>query len=259
MGVFTKDNRFEVDNQTHYSTEDLIAILDFVAQKEKEDTEANERHGLYRKPPPEGALIQFIEYNGADLYDGSHHFDHKKNEWLRCNKRKYLVPTDTKRWHVVRVVSPARIYKDPLEALSADTTKVPKAMAQQIAMRLCEMVTTTILHQSDPVTGEHFPAGLDDVEVRILDKKQAKRRAPNLRPAKLYELRQTERQQFYNFSHAVSGIRNSIFAFDRLSTSRQALQLSRLNDQVDQLRPLIEQLEQIQNSLESTFSATPTA
>lgn len=259
MGVLTKDNRFEVDNQTHYSTEDLITILDFIAQKEREDTEAHERHGLYRKPPPQGALIQFIEYNGADLFDTSHRFDKDKSEWVRQEKRRYLVPADTKKWHVIRVVAPARIYKDPLHALSADLTKVPKAMAQQIAMRLCDLVPTTILHEHDDETGETYPKGLPDVTVRITNKKQAKRRAPNIRPSKLYELRQTERQQFYNFSNAVSGIRHSVFAFDRLSTSRQALQLSRLNDQVDPLRPLIEQLEQIQNSLEAIFSATPTA
>lgn len=259
MGVFTKDNRFEVDNQTHYSTEDLIAILDFVAQKEKEDTSANERSGLYNKPPPQGALIQFIEYNGADLFNTSHYFNKTTQQWDRAHRRKYIVPTDNKRWHVVRVVSPARIYKDPLEALSADTTEVPKAMAQQIAMRLCEMVPTSILHETDEATEEFFPKGLTDLRVRILEKKQAKRRAPNLRPAKLHELREAQRQALYNFTTAVRGIRYSIDTLDRLSTRREVLMLSRLTAEVDPLRPLYQQLEELASRFETIFSSTPTA
>jgi hypothetical protein len=251
MSTFTKNDRFEVDNQTHYNTADLIEILDFMVDKESKGEETR-----WRRSPPQGALIQFLEFRGDNRYNRSTEFNHEKQEWEFTNKRVYVLPQESKMWHVVKIVPPQRIFENELEALSADMTAIPYEMYRQLVVRLTDMVPVDLTWSG---AQSHFPDGFLPGKVRIEAEKQGKRRAAVRRPEQLFELREKERAAGSEVSSMAYRSRWTAGKIHDLGGARKMLGLSDVTPYADRLALLHEQLQALSDEFQALIDATPTA
>ena len=252
MSVSTKDNRFQVENQTHYNTDDLIAILDFFVSNESTGDDINR----WTRVPPRGALIQFVEFNGNDRFHRSAKYNKDSNDWEFVNERIYVLSEDTKMWHVVKIVPPSRIFPNELEALSADMTKVPGEMYLQIVRRIMNMLPTTVRYFEDK---QDFPDGFEVGQIRIETERQAKRRAATRRPEQLYNLREKERLAASELSGATSRLTWTAGKIHTLSEDRVKLGLSDVTNYANEIERLYAQLKVLASEFQSLTDNTPTA
>ena len=257
MSVFTKNNRFQVDNQTHYNTEDLVRLLDFIVDKEIEAKASTDRYGSWSRVPPQGALLQFMEFTGKPKYTRKTIYNKDVGHWDYTDTRQYVLPRDEKMWHVIKLVPPSSIYLNELEALSADMTKMPPAMANQLMLRVIDLCPVNITYRH--VDDEAFPEGAPDLTIRIEAEKQGKRRAAVRRPEALFDLRQKEQSALADVRRYEYRLR---FAADNLSVienERIKLNLSSIDRFVPRLQAMHSELKALQEELSDIFDTTPTA
>lgn len=257
MSVFTKNNRFEVDNQTHYNTEDLVRLLDFIVDKEMEAKEATDRYGAWSRVPPQGALIQFMEFTGKPRHTRQTIYNRDSGQWEYLDRRQYVLPKDEKMWHVIKIIPPSSIYLNELEALSADMTKMPPVMANQLLLRVIDLCPVNITYRHDG--DDSYPEGAPDLTIRIEAEKQAKRRAAVRRPEALFELREKERSVHNSIGMNEYQLRYALAKLDTVDQVRAKLNLSPITSFVPRLEAIHLELKALQEELGAIFDNTPTA
>jgi hypothetical protein len=251
MSTPAKNGRFLIENQTHYNTADIVALLDFFIDKE---TPQEEHH--WRRRAPHGAVIQIQEFNGDARYNRTTEYSKKTNEWEFAKKRVYVLPEDTKMWHVIKIVPPSRIFENELEALSADMTKMPEDMYHQLFLRLSGMVNASFTwSQQENI----YPDGFTPGSIRIETERQGKRKAATRRPAELFELREKEQTIRSDLMGIASRSNWAAARMNSIESARTRLGLSSLTPYAERLAHLHLQLKALSDEFDAIAEATPTA
>jgi hypothetical protein len=253
----TRNNRFIINNMTHYNTDDLLSMMNEVVLRDEQRIAADRAASLWGAEPPTGTVIEFHEFNGNDRWDNKRRWTASGVEIDR--KRVYVMDKDSREWHVIKIVPPSRLYPDQLEALCADMTKAPAALVEQLAHRMARLVSADFPWTTNPETGGQIPTVMLGKTLRVESEKQGKRKAANKRPALLHDLRESQRNNYHRLDSGVSSIGYALRAIAGLEKKREELGLPSLQENVEQMLALHEEVRNKTEQVRLILEQTPTA
>lgn len=248
----TVQGRFEIQNQTRYNTDDILAMFDALIL---DDMPTEDRWPRSGADIPDGAVIQIIEFTGREMW--KREYSSEKRDWER--RRVYVRPRDPREWHVIRVVPPDRIYTSELEALAADMTFAPAALTYQFQQRVSDFARYYVRQENDKESAECFPAVMHGMKLRI-EKERGHKRTPILRRTKELAVL---REQNQALTHAAWSAKSSVQSLRRQMASvdeaRKKLGLNSMEVQLARLTELESQLHLMKDQLETIVQNTPIA